>query len=962
MRIVKSLLVSLFVSTLCLAAQPDRILSPLTGGQMVALKGQVHPKAQPQYDKGAVDPSFPLSYMTLFLQPTARQQAAVRQLAAQQQDPHSPNYHKWITPAQYADRFGMGDGDIAKITGWLQTQGFSIVRVANGRNWIAFSGTAAQVQSAFHTEIHQYEVDGEAHIANVSSPSVPAALAGIVGGIRGLHDFRPKPHVRQRSPLRANPSFFDSNLASGDVLAPGDIATIYDISPLLTAGFDGTGQKMVIAGQTDVYLADLNDFRTLLGLPSITGCTTSASNVITACSSSNFQYVLLGTDPGTPGAGDVSEADLDLEWSNAVARKAKIIYVNSPSTTSGGVFDSFYDAIDSNLAPVISLSYGLCEFFDNNLPADEVELTKANTLGITFLNSSGDAGAAECDRSVNSATNNLAVGGLAVSYPASSPEVTGVGGTSLAFPSGFSSTFWGTSNSATGGNALSYIPEGAWNDDVELAPLVSPPSTAMGIQESFAISSSGGGPSSCAMQTTDFSSCVSGFPKPSWQTVTITGQPSVRYSPDISLIGSPDFPGYILCTPQSETTGNGSSTSTCVSGITTAIESFNSIVGGTSVSTPAFAGIVVLLNQFLNGASSAGLGNINPKLYSMAKNTFDASAFHKVTTGTNVVYCEPGTPSGLPVAYQCPAAGSFGFNAATNDSATGYNLVTGLGSVDANVLATDWAASLVATTTTLAPPSTQAFEGANVTLTATVTPSSATGTVSFFNNGSATALGSATLTAGTATFSTTALPAGTNSIVATYTGIDASSTSSAVTVTETLPFSLSPTAATVSVVAGQPGANTINVTIAPGSGFTSSLSYTCTGLPALSSCTFSPNPTALTTVSLTLTTTAATAQARPPFGRRSGIFCAMLLPGFLGILLVGGTRKPSLRGARMLSLIALLAMSTLWMGACGNSSGGGGSNSNPGTPAGSSTITVTGSTTTTPAITGTTTFTLTVTK
>ena len=179
-------------------------------------------------------------------------------------------------------------------------------------------------------------------------------------------------------------------------------------------------------GQTDIYLADLNDFRTGFGMSGIS-CTTNSSNVITACSDPHFSYVLDGADPGLSTNGDISEADLDLEWSGAVARGAQIIYVNSSDT-----FTSFLYAISANVAPVISLSYGECEFDDNNLQTiHEPALQQANLQGITFVNSSGDTGAAECDYSATVTSTQLATQGIAVSYPASSPEVTGVGGTAV---------------------------------------------------------------------------------------------------------------------------------------------------------------------------------------------------------------------------------------------------------------------------------------------------------------------------------------------------------------------------------------------------------------------------------------------------------------------------------------------------------------------------------------------------
>lgn len=725
MRCALGMFSALLLTTVGFAAPADRITGTIDSSHSVVLKGSVHAKAQPQFDQGPVDPAMSLDYITMMIQPSAKQQAALQQLLQQQQDPASPNYHKWLTPEQYADRFGLSQNDVDKLTVWLQSQGFSIVQVARGRNWIAFSGTAALVENTFHTQIHYFNIHGERHFANATDISIPQALAGIVGGFGGLNDFKPKP-MGIRNPSAADfftimiqPFYTDPTNPTYHFLAPDDIATIYDLNPLYSAGFDGTGTKMVIVGQTDINTTDITNFRSGFNLPTI-----------------NLEQVLTGSDPGT--TSDLGEADLDIEWSSAVARNATIIYVYSKN-----VFDSAQYAIDQNLAPVISMSYGACEADNASiLPSVETVLQQANTEGITFLAASGDTGAAGCDDD----TAKVAIGGLAVNYPASSPEVTGVGGNEFNEGSG---TYWSTSNDANGASALSYIPEMAWND------------TALSISAGYGLSASGGGASSC-----DKADCASGFAKPSWQTGTgVPKDDGVRDVPDVAMTASPDHDGYIFCSDNS-----------CASGIQSAVQN-NSIVGGTSASTPVFAGIVTLLNQFLGGS---GLGNINPKLYQLAQNSSNG-VFHDVTKGDNIVPCTPGTPSGAPVALQCPKSGTFGYSAGA-----GYDQVTGLGSVDANALVKNFSGSASATTTTVSSSPSSAQVGASVTFAAAVTTTGSkapTGTVTF-NNGS-TPLGTATLSSGSAVFATYSLPAGSNSITATYNGdaFNAPSTSSALTET-----------------------------------------------------------------------------------------------------------------------------------------------------------------------------------
>lgn len=876
-RIAKLLLLLLlasFCSTFSYGAAADRITGSLTSGRTVTLEGHLARRALPQFDQGPIDPATRLDMITLIASPTAVQQKALTQLLAQQQDPKSLNYHRWLTPEQYADRFGLSRNDAQQIAAWLKAQGFSEIHVARGRNWVSFSGTAAQVQSSFSTEIHNYNVNGEMHYANATAPAIPAALAGIVTGLRGLHDFYPKPMgIGRNAEMRP---YYDSSVY-GDLVAPGDIATIYDINALYSAGIDGTGETLAVMGQTDIYLADIADFRSGFGLPAI-ACTTNGEGVITACNDPHFQYVLNGPDPGLSTKGDIKEADLDLEWAGAVARGAQLIYVNSSNTLA-----SYYYSIDNDLAPVISLSYGECESDDNDIAGDETELQTANSEGITFVNASGDSGAAECDYFATVTSGNLATQGLAVSYPASSPEVTGVGGTAIPFTD-LTGTYWGTSNGTFGGTALSYIPEQAWNDDLEFAQYCVPnantdyckqggstahsgwvPITSEATaQTDISIASSGGGASNCAFLN-HAGQCFAGFTQPSWQTVTVPSQASARFSPDVSFLSTPNFPGYIICTQLSELGLSGSGSSCAPGGTAGITDALNldarSISGGTSISTPLFAGIVALLNQYLAGASSPGLGNVNPTLYALAE-TPSNKAFHPVTTGDNNVYCEVGTPSSEPSGIQCPGSGVFGFAASNADATTGYNLVTGLGSVDVNNLALAWAASRSSSSVSLGATPSQPYQSESVTLTATTTPSTAIGNVTF-NNG-ATVLGTASLSTGTASLVISTLPVAANSITATYNGDGglSSSTSSAVTVTVVPAFTLSSSAGTVTVNPGQSGSATI--TVAQASGFSGALTFSCSGLPSGASCTFTPNGTTHASVALTIATAASTPGGSTP--------------------------------------------------------------------------------------------------
>lgn len=587
-----------------LFGQQDRIVGRIGGRGRVTLSGNVHPKAQQQYDQGAVEPSLKLSYITLALKKSAAQQTALDELLRQQQDPSSPVFHRWLTPEEYADRFGLSQNDIDKIVDWLQSRGLKVEHLARSRNWIDFTGTAEQIQAAFRTEIHRYRVDGELHFANSTAPSIAAELESVVLGLYGLDDFHPKPPTRRgidtngTAPGSALPRFTSTDGTPS--LAPDDLAMIYDITPLYNNGFDGSGQRLVVVGQTDIDLADIRAFRNTFSLPA-----------------NDPQLVLYGPDPGTK-TKDLGEADLDLEWSGAIARNATVIYVYSKN-----VFGSAQYAIDQNLAPVISMSYGACELGVSLADAVifQAWAQQANAQGITLLASSGDSGAGDCDRQE---ANLTAKQGRAVDFPASIPEVTAVGGTAFSDSSG---NYWSNTNGGDYSSVISYIPEIAWNET-----------------GSNGLAASGGG----------FSMF---FAKPAWQVGLGVPSDSARDVPDVSLSAA-THDGYIIVSSGK----------------------FIFSIGGTSASTPVFAGIVTILNQSQfasSGQSQPGLGNINPNLYALAQNV--PNVFHDITSGNNIVPCQQGSPD-------C-SSGSFGYTAGP-----GYDQVTGLGSVDAYNLVTNWSA------------------------------------------------------------------------------------------------------------------------------------------------------------------------------------------------------------------------------------------------------------------------------
>jgi subtilase family serine protease len=620
-----------FVCALSVAAwgatPQNRITQEIDTSHLAQIPGNMHPMAQPEFDHGGVDVNQQISGAVAFKLSPA-QQANLNTLLVAQQNPSSPQYHKWLTPEQYASRFGLSQSDLAKVTAWLQSQGLTVTRTARGGNSVFFTGTAGQVEYAFHTELHNYLVNGKTHYANASAPAVPDALAGLVLGIEGLNNFRPKSHSTFIRKVRPSPNF-TSSVSGNHFLAPEDFATIYDVAGLYDDGFDGTGQKIAVVGQTAINTADMDAFRAASGL------------------AKNDPQLLLvpGSGTSTTCPNDVDEGSLDVEWSGAVAKNASIIFVYTGvdagatcDNTQQNAFNALDYAVDNNVAPVISTSYGFCEA---GLGATFVNMIRgwvqqANTQGQTVVAASGDDGATDCDEGTATAPPTTATQGLAVDTPASIPEVTGIGGSEFSGDVSNPGAFWNATNDSNNGSVKSYIPETSWNDTTE------------DIAAGAGFSASGGGASVM-------------FSKPSWQTGTGVPADGKRDVPDIALNASADHDGYLLCSQ-----GN------CTNGFRDASGNL-SIVGGTSVGAPTFSGIVALINQ---ATQVNGQGNINPSLYTVSAST--PAAFHDITTGNNKVPCTKGS-------VDCPNGGTIGFNAGA-----GYDQVTGLGSVDALQLVTAW--------------------------------------------------------------------------------------------------------------------------------------------------------------------------------------------------------------------------------------------------------------------------------
>ena len=737
------------------AQQPvARITAVVDDTQRTTVSGTHPVMARIEDDAGRLPPGNQLHGVGIAFSRTPAQEADLQALLTAQQDPTSTLYHKWLTPDEFGARFGLADADIAKVQSWLEQHGLTVESVSRSKNRISFSGTVAQVEAAFGTEMHYYHVNGETHFAPSRDVSVPRALSPVVLTVANLSTFRPKPHIRFPGPTSALSPDFTSSQSGNHFLTPKDVATIYDINPAYKAGYNGTGQSIAVVGQSDIVMTDIENFQTAAGF--------TVKDPVKVLASS--------TNPGIR-SGDEVESDLDLEYTSTIANGATIYFVFS----SAGVFDALTYVVNNKSAPIISVSYGLCEtgLTQTDYTSLNGILAQAAAQGQSVIVASGDSGSTDCyrDTSLTPAQQQA----LAVDFPASSQYVTAMGGTEFpaADVASSNTTYWqAASGSDLVSSALSYIPEQVWNDD-----------------SSLGLSSGGGGVSTLTS-------------KPSWQT-GVPGIPSgtLRFVPDISLSSSPNNAGYLFCSSDTATKVKGS----CTNGFRDSSNVTLTVAGGTSFAAPIFAGMLAVINDKLN---STGQGVINSTLYTLAANSATyASAFHDITSGGN----------------QCTAGSTICSTAGTSQypATTGYDEASGLGSVDLFNLMTAWpgsSSSLAPSKTTLSAATTTPAPGASDAITITVASGSTsstatpTGTLSVAVDGTLQP-SSLPLTNGSATYTFRSTTPGAHVIAATYSG-DSTYASSTGSLTVTVPSPPMAIAQSVTTTANTPKA--IMLTATPG--------------------------------------------------------------------------------------------------------------------------------------------------
>jgi subtilase family serine protease len=697
----------LSVSLLCLAsaasAQAARQLVTQTVDetQTVVLSGNTRPEAIAHNDRGAVSDSQVLSHMQLLLKRPAERQAALSQLIEQLHDPQSPNFHQWLTAAQFNTDFGPADADRNAVSDWLGKHGLTVNTALSTGLTIDFSGTAGQVQDAFKTELHHLNVNGVNHLANISDPQIPAALAEVVSGVVSLNDFRPHTNFKPKPSY----TYTAGNGSTYHAVVPADLATIYDLNPLFKAGITGQGQTVVVIEDTDVYsTADWSTFRSTFGL---SGYRSGSFTQVHPAPLGGANNCL---DPGVLPINE-SEAELDAEWSSAAAPNAAVVLASCQDTTTtfGGLI-ALQNLLNSNHPPaIVSISYGECEA-ENGAAANAAYRSiyeEGVVLGTSIFVSSGDEGAASCDADEPTAYHGIGVSGFA-----STPFNVAVGGTDFGDTSAqTTATYWRANNGATDGSALSYIPEIPWNDSCAsvLIATASGYSTTYGAngfcnsaagKANFLSTASGsGGPSGCATGNPshggEISGTCHGYAKPFWQSLVGNPADGVRDIPDVSLFAANGVWGhyYIYC--DSDIADEGAACTGAPSGWSGA--------GGTSFSSPIWAGFQALINQKVGSrqgnpdwvyyplaAAEYGRAGSNTCNSDLGRGGASDCIFRNVTLGDMDVNCAGSYNCYLP-------SGSYGVLSLSDRSYlkaygtnSGWNFATGIGSANITNLVNAW--------------------------------------------------------------------------------------------------------------------------------------------------------------------------------------------------------------------------------------------------------------------------------
>jgi len=672
-----------------------RITGPINEAY-VTLRGNTRPEAKYSgYYVGPANAAMPLEHMFLFLRRSPEQEQALDAYIDSLNDRNSPNFHKWLTPEEFGN-YGVADEDIQKITGWLESQGFVINRVYPNRMLIDISGTVGAVAQAFRTPIGRLNVGGEMHVANMSDPQIPAALAPVIKGFASLNDFKPEPMYRVAPQYTfagcASSSSVPTEPGTCYAITPQDTEAIYNLNPLYAAGISGQGQTIALVEDTDTYgtagsngASDWNTYRSTFGLSETFPLGSYSQVHPGGC-----------TDPGTNG--DDGEAAIDVEVASSVAPSAAIELISCADTTFTFGGQVALQNLVNGAGPypgVVSVSYGLCEAFTGTAGNAAFYNTyqQAAAQGISVFVSSGDEGPSSCSNLFGTTGEEYDVATLGVTGWGETPYNVTVGGTdfedvynSKTGQNGGNplSTYWGA-NSQYFGSALSYIPEQPWDDACANAlisfvatgsyfPYGSGTCNTAPFNSSYLSTGAGsGGASNCATgaggadQGADGDTVpqCQGYAKPSWQAGTtltggqaVYGVPSdgVRDIPDVAMFAANGIWGHyeVVCWSDPSQTSGGA---TSCSGAPSTWAGF----GGTSVASPTMAGIQALINQ----QTGENWGNPNPVYYQIAQNEYGVAGGTFQGSG-----CNSSTGSGIGCAFNDVTQGDIGLACEDNGTLT----------------------------------------------------------------------------------------------------------------------------------------------------------------------------------------------------------------------------------------------------------------------------------------------------
>jgi subtilase family serine protease len=736
-----------FTSTSSSIGEAPRVTQAVTGGQWVSIASSRPTIAARAVSSAPLAASTVMTHLQMVLKRSPLRAAQLEQRIANQHNPASAQFQQWMTPQQFGKTFGVADGDIAAVTSWLKSEGFTVHGVYPNKMLIDFSGTTAQVNQAFHTQETVYKLaNGGNYLANATDISVPSALRPVVDGVVGVSK-PPTSASTQPSSAKFNPATHRFEL-TGDAaksahamaigpgglrgyrgLVPDDLANMYGVSRIRQNGVTGKGITIAIVAVAPALPEDYGNFVNQFNLGSYGG---TFSQITPAVGELGNCY---GGEPSDPPFENYTAAE-DLEMATAIAPGAHIEVAYCSGTDSnfdpltsnayGGLFIAMTNLVNGDERPDV-LSFTYPGYYASERTVDsaskaalDLVSAQADAEGISVFAGTGDSGS-----NPDFTGGQIDAAGPSVAALASSPHVTAVGGTDLADElDGTTSQYFSSTPNANYGTALGYVPEIPWNTScgngvvakadgfsnvVDFCKFL----MARDPNAAYVTSIAGSGGSSVVDR------------KPAWQRlVHNAAKNQSRDVPDVALYGGSygNATGIVICAGYQQ----------CEPNFTEAVFLEN----GRSLSTPMFAGIQALIDQGIAMRGlSADQGNAAPTLYALARQEYgDASGpapaslaacsadngnkgtancvFHNITRGATSTQCisthgGADTPNCYfygtvnPYGYGLVTVGltttdaaptSYGVGNKAYGAQPGWSFTSGLGSVNATNLLIAWRA------------------------------------------------------------------------------------------------------------------------------------------------------------------------------------------------------------------------------------------------------------------------------